>query len=148
MTLCAANQASLSFPASQSLLKFMSIELVMLPNHLILCHPFSLCLPSFPALGSFRKSLFLTSCDQSIGTSALTSVLPKNIRGWFLLGLTSLISLQSKVLSKVFHTTILKHNSSALRLLYGPALTSIHDYWRNHSFDYTGLCQQSDVSAF
>ena len=39
-------------------------------------------------------------------------------------------------------------NSSVLSLLYGPALTSIHDYWKDHSFDYTDLCQQSDVSAF
>ena len=39
-------------------------------------------------------------------------------------------------------------NSLALSLLYGPTLTSIHDYWKNHRFDYTDLCQQSDVSAF
>ena len=39
-------------------------------------------------------------------------------------------------------------NSSALSLLYGPTVTSIHDYWKNHSFDYVNLCWQSDVSAF
>ena len=60
-----------------------------------------------------------------------------------------MISLQSKGLSRVFSTPQLKSiNSSALSFLYGPTLTSVHDYWKNHSFDYTNLCQQSDVSVF
>ena len=56
-----------------------------------------------------------------------------------------------KELSRVFSsTTVLKHQSLALSLLYGPALISIHDYmwWKHHGFGYTDLCQQSDVSVF
>ena len=72
--------------------------------------PFSSCLQSFQASGSFPKSWFFASGGQSIRTSALASVLPINIQGWFLLGLTAFISLQSKGLSRVFSsTTIQKH---------------------------------------
>ena len=111
--------------------------------------PFSSSFQSFPASGSFLISQFFTSGDQSIGASASASVLLMNIQGWFPLGLTGLISLKSKGLSRVFsNTTVQKHQSSAFSLLYGPTLTSIHNYWENHSFDYTDLCWQSDVSAF
>ena len=83
------------------------------------------------------------------GSSASASVLPMNIQDWFTLGLTGLVSLQSKGLSKVFSdTTVQKLHQSMLSLLYGPTLTSIHDYWKNHSFDYTDICWQSNVSAF
>ena len=64
--------------------------------------PFSSCPQSFPASGSFPINLLFASCDQSIGASASASVLPMNIQGWFPLGLTGLISLQSKGLSRVF----------------------------------------------
>ena len=103
----AAHQASLSFTISLGLLRFMSIESVMLSNHLTLCCP--LLLPSvFTASESFPRSEFFTSGGKSIGTSA--SVLPMNIHGWFPLGLTGLISLLSKRLSRVFpRTTIWKH---------------------------------------
>ena len=93
----AVHQASLSITNSRSLLKLMSIELVMPSNHLILCHPLlSCCLQSFPASGSFPMSQFFTSGGQSIGFSASASVLPIKIQGWFPLGLTGLISLWSK----------------------------------------------------
>ena len=80
---------------------------------------------------------FFTSGAQSIGVSASVSVLPMNIHDWFLLGSTGWISLQSKGLWRVFsNTTVQKSiNSSALSFLYGPALTTIHDYWKNHSFN-------------
>ena len=72
--------------------------------------PFSSCLQSFPASGSFPMNLLFAAGGQSIGASASASVLPKNIQGWFPLGLTSLISLRSKGLSRVFSsTTIRKH---------------------------------------
>ena len=72
-------------------------------NHLIIS-----CLQSFPASGSFQMSQSFTSGGQSIGASALA--LPMNIQDWFLLGLTGLISLQSKELSRVFsNTTVQKH---------------------------------------
>ena len=99
----ATQQTFLSFMISQSLLRFMSIERVMLSNHLILCCPFSLCLQSFPELESFQRCWLFTWRGQSIGVSA--SVLPMNIQGWFSLGLTGLISLQSKGLSRVFSST-------------------------------------------
>ena len=92
-------------------------------------------------------SQLFVSGGQSIGASA--SVLPMNIQDRFPLGLTSLISLLSKGLSRVFSsTTVQSINSLMLRLLYGPALTSIHDYRTNHSFNYADICQRSDVSAF
>ena len=72
--------------------------------------PFSSCLQSFPASGSFAMSQIFTSGGQSIGASASASVLPMNVQDWFPLGFTSLISLQSKGLSRVFsNTTVQKH---------------------------------------
>ena len=72
--------------------------------------PFSSRLQSFPASRSFPKSQFFTSSSQNIGTSAPVSVLPVNIQNWFPLGLTGLITLQSKGLSSVFsNTTFQKH---------------------------------------
>ena len=106
----ATHQASLSITDSWSLLKLMCIESVMPCNHLILCHPLLLCLQSFPASGSFPTSQFFASGSQSIGASASASVLPMNIQDWFSLGLTGLIFLQSKGLSRVFsNTTVQKH---------------------------------------
>ena len=80
----AARQASLSFTVSQSLLKLMSIELVMLSTHLILCCPLLLLPSIFAASGSFPMSRLFTSGDQSIGASATISVLPVNIQVDFL----------------------------------------------------------------
>ena len=75
----AAHQASLFITNSRSFLKLLSIELVMSPNHLILCRP--LLFPqSFPASGSFQMSQLFTSGGPSIGVSASTSVLPMNIQ--------------------------------------------------------------------
>ena len=70
--------------------------------------PFSLCPQCFPASGSFSVGLLFTSGGQSTGASASASVLPTNIQGWFPLGLTGLISLQSKELLRVFSSTMLK----------------------------------------
>ena len=89
----AAPQVHLSFIISWSLLKLMSTESVMLSNHLILCCPFSFCLQFLPASGSFPINQFFTLGGQSIGVSALASVLPINIQSWFPLRLTGLISL-------------------------------------------------------
>ena len=102
----AAHQASLSFTVCLSLLKLLSIESVMPSNHHILCHP--LLHLSFPALGSFPVSQLFASSGQTIGASS--PVLPMNIQNWFPLGLTGLISLMSKGLSRVFSsTTVWKH---------------------------------------
>ena len=96
--------------------------------------PFSSCLHSFPAAGSFPMSQFFASGSQSIG--ALASVLTMNVQDWFLLGLTGWISLKSKRLSRSFSTPQFKSiKSLGLSFLYSPTLISIHDYWKNHSFD-------------
>ena len=143
----AARQASLSITSSRSLLKLMSIKLVMSSNYLILYWPFFSCLQFFPASGSFPVSQFASN-GQSIGTSTSASVLPKNIQGWFPLGWTSWNSLQSRDSQGSSPTPQFKSiNSSVLSLLCGSTLTSMHDYWKNHSFDYTDLCWQSNVSA-
>ena len=106
-TCIVAHQASLSITNCQSLPKLMSIESVMPSNHLI---PFSSCLHSFPASGSFPMSQFFTSGGQSIGVSALASVFPKNTQDCFPLGLTGWTSLQPKGLSRVFsNITVQKH---------------------------------------
>ena len=104
----AAHQPSLSFTVSWSLLKLLSIKLMMPSNHLILCCPLSSCPQSFPASGSFPMSCFFVSDGQSIGASA--SVPTVNTQGWFPLELTGLISLLFKGLSRAFSsTTTQKH---------------------------------------
>ena len=109
----AARQASPSITNSQSLLKLMSIELVMPSNHLIVCHPLLL----FPASESFQLSQLFTSGGQSMGVSASTSVLPMNIENSSPLGWTGWISLQSKGLSRVFsNTTTQKHQVFSAQL--------------------------------
>ena len=106
----AAHRCSLSFTTSRSLLKLMSNKSVMISNHLILCHSLLLRPQSFPASGSFPVSQLFMSGGQNIGPSASSSVLWLNIQGWFPLGLTGLISLLSKKLSRVFSSTpIWKH---------------------------------------
>ena len=110
-----ARQISLSFTISKSLLKLMSIELVMASNHLILWHPWILLPSIFPSKDFFERfflSLLMSQLlgSQSIGASASASVLPKTIQACFPLGLTGLISLQSKGLSTVFsNTTVQRH---------------------------------------
>ena len=109
--------------------------------------PFS-HLQSFPASGSFPVSQFFASDDQSIGASASASVLPMNRMDWL-----DLLAVQGTLKSLLQHhsskASILKKknqkkksiNSSALGFLFGPTLTSILDYWKNHSLDYINLCR-------
>ena len=131
----AAHQASLSFINSWSFLKLMSIESVMPSNHLILCRPLSSHLQSFPASGSFQMNQFFTSGGQSISFSF--SINPSNEYSglislkmdWF-----NLLAFQGTLKS------LLQHHSSKAPVLQCSAfftiqLTSIHDYWKNHSFD-------------
>ena len=134
----------------------MSIEWVMSFNHLVIYQPLLVLLS---IIHSIRVCFFffpspmnqlIPSGDQNIRASASASVLPMNIQGWFSLGLTSLISLQSKRLSRVFSSTteFESINFSTLSLLYGPTLTFIRDYRKNQSFDCMDLRQQSDISVF
>ena len=93
------------------------------------------CLQSFPTLGAFLSQLFVSG-GQSIGVSTSASDHPKNSQGWFPLGLTGWLSLQSKGSQESSPTPQFKSiNSLVLSLLYAPTLTSIHDYWKNHSSD-------------
>jgi len=110
--------------------------------------PFSSCLQSFTASESFPMSQLFTSGGQSTGASASASVLQMNIQDWFPLGLTGLISMQYKGLSSLFQHQFKSISSSALNILYGPTLTSIRVFWKNHSFDYADLFWQGDVSVF
>ena len=101
----AALQASLSFTISQSLLKF------MLSNHLIICHPILLLPSIFPSIRVFPMSRLFVSGDQSIGASPSVSALPLNIQRWFPLGLTDLISLWCKGLSSLLQHYNLKEST-------------------------------------
>ena len=113
------------------------------PSHpLLLFSPFAFNLSQYQ---SFPMSQLFASGGQSIGASVWASVFPVNIQDWFPSGLTELISLLPKGLSRVFSsTTIQKLSSSASSLFYGPTLISVPDYWKHHSFDYMDLCRQSD----
>ena len=120
------------------------------------CHPIisssvipsSSSLQSFLAPGSFLRSQFCASSGQSIGDSASISVLPVNIQDWFPIGLTGLISMSPRDSQESSTPQFQRINSLVLTFLYGPALTSRHDYWKNHSFVYMDVCRQSNVSAF
>ena len=110
---------------------------------------FSSYLQSFSAVGSFPMNQLFTSGGQSIGVSASASVLPMNIQDWFPLGFmiwSPCSPRDSQESSPTPQFEII--SSSALILLYSPTVTSVHDCQKNHSFDYTDLCWQSDVSAF
>ena len=128
------HQASLSITDYWSLPKLLSIELVMPSNQLILGRPpFSSSLQSFLISGSFQMSQLYASDGQSIGVSASTSILPMNTQDWSPLGWTpcSPRDFQESSPTPQFRSV----NSSVLSFLYSLILTSIHDYWENHSFD-------------
>ena len=133
----AACQASLSFTISQSLLKLLSIESMMPFNHLTLCHPF-LFLPSiFPGIRVFSNKLALwISClkfwsfSLSISPSKEHSGLIALRIDWLVWSPCSHRDSQESFPAPQFRSS----DSWALTFLYGPTLTSIHDYWKNHSF--------------
>ena len=132
------HQGFLFFTISWSLHKLMSIESVMTFNHLILCCPLSACPQSLLASVCFPMSWLFASVCQSIRASASASVLPMNSQGWFLLELTGLIFLLSKGLSTVFsNTTVWKHQFFDSQPFIWLNSYTIHDYWKNHSFDYS-----------
>ena len=98
--------------------------------------PFSSCVQSCPASGSFQMSQFFSSGGQSIGVSASTSVLPMNIQDWFPLDGLVESPCSPRDSQESSPTPQFKSiNSLVLSFLYSPNLTSIHDYWKNHSFD-------------
>ena len=129
------HQASLSPANSQSLPKFMSIESVMLSNHLSLCHPLLLLPSILPSIRVLSNELALHIRWPQYWSFGF-SISPSVIQGWFPLGLTGLSSLLSKELSRVSSESI---NSLLLSLLYGPTLTFIHDYWKDQLWLYRPL---------
>ena len=143
----AGRQASLSISNSRSLLKLMFIKSVMPSNHLIICHP--LLLPSIIAsIRGFSSESVLRmrwpkywSFSFNISPSNEYSGLISFRMDWL-----DLLAVQGTLKSLLQHHS--SKASSVLSFLYSPTLTSIHDYWKNHSFDYLDLCQQSNVSAF
>ena len=98
--------------------------------------PFSSCPQSFLASGYFLMNWLFISGGQIIQVSASASVLPMNSQCWLPLGLSGWIPLKFKRLSRCFsNATVQEHQCYGFHLLYGPTLTSIHDYWKNNSFD-------------
>ena len=134
---------------SEGSLRFMSIELVMPPNHLILCCPF-LFLPSiFCSIRVFCSESALhmrwpkcCNFSLSIGASSEYSGLISFRINWF-----DLLAVQGTLQESSPAPRFESVSSFALAFLM-VQLSSVHDYWKNHSFDYTDLCQQSDVSVF
>ena len=129
-------QASLSITNSQSLLKLMSIESVMPSNHLVLCHPFLLPPSIFPGIRVFSNESVLHirwprywSFSFSISPSNEYSGLISFMMDWL-----DLLSVQGTLKSLLQHQ-FESINSLALSFIYSPTLTSMHDYWKNHSFD-------------
>ena len=132
----AAHQASLSITNSRSLLTLMSIESVMPSNHLILCHPLLLLPSIIPSIRVFPNELVLWirwlkywSISFSISPSNEYSGLISFRMDWF--DLLAVQGTQESSTTPQFKSI----NFLALSFLYNPTLTSIHDYWKNHSFD-------------
>ena len=145
----AACQASLPFTISPILLKLMSIELVMPSNHLILCFLLLLLPSTFSSIMVFSNELALRtrwhnywSFSFSISPSSEDSGLISFRIDWL-----DLLAVQGTHKSSPA-LPLEGINSLVLSLLCGPTLTSIHDYCKNHSFDYMDLWWESDVSAF
>ena len=144
----AAHQVSLSLTNSWSLPKLIiSIESVLLPNHLILHRPLLLLPSIFLSIRVFSSESALhirwpKNWSFSISPSNEYSGLISFRIDWF-----DLLAVQG-ILESSPAPQFESINSLALSLHYGPTITSIHDYWKNYSFDYTDFCQQSDVSAF
>ena len=140
LTLCdhrtAARQASLSITNCWSNSNSCSLSRWC---HLIISSsvvPFSSHLQYFPASGSFPVSQFFASGGQSLGDSVSASVLPKNIQDWFPLAWTGWSPCSPRDSQESSPTPQFKSiNSLDLDFLYSPALTSIHDHWKNHSLD-------------
>ena len=145
-----ACQVSLSFTISQSLFKLMSIELAMPSNHLILCRPLLLVPSVFPNIGIFSNELTFRirwpkywSFSFCVSPSNEYSGLISFTIDWLdLLAVQG--TLKSLLQNHSSQTSILWHSA----FFYGPVLTCVHDFWKNHSFDYIHLCWQSNVSAF
>ena len=123
-----------SFPVHHqlpALAQIMSFKSVMPSNHLILCCPLPLLPSIFPSIRVFSNGQFFTSGGQSIGASALASVLPMNIQDWFPFDWLVWCHCSPRDSQDSSPTPQFKSiNSSVLSFLYGPTLVSTHDYWK------------------
>ena len=154
LTLCDPRNCSTpGFPVHYQHLEHTQIHVHWVSDTIQRSHP--LLSPSSPTFnlsqnqGLFKLSQFFTSGSQSTGLSASASVLPMNIQYWFPLGWTGWIFLLSKRFSRVFsNITFQKHQFFGGQFSSSPTLTSIHNYWKNQSFDWMDLCWQRNVSAF
>ena len=142
----AAHQSPLFFTISQSLLKFMSIEFVMLSNHLILCHPLLLLPSIFSSIRVFSNEFALYIRWPKYWGFSISPFNEYSGSISFRIDWFDLHAVQEKTQESSPAPHFENINSLVLSLLYG--LRSIHDYGKNHSFDYTDLCWQSDVFAF
>ena len=145
----AACQASLSITNSQSLLKLMSIESVIPSNHLILCRPLLLLPSIFPSFTVFSSESVLRIRWPKYWSFSFSNSPSNEYSGLISFRRDSLDLLEVQGTLE----SLLQHHSSKASILqcsalYSPTLTSIHDYWKNHSFDKMDLCWQSTVSAF
>ena len=129
------HQAPLPFTISLSLFKFMSIESVISSNHLILCRTFLLLCSIFPTIRVFSNESALHIKWPKYWSFSFSISPSMNIQHWFPLGQIGLISFQTKGQESSPAPQFKSINISVFSLLYGPTLTSIHDYWKNHSFD-------------
>ena len=147
--LFAACQASLSIPNSRSLLKLMSIESVIPSNHLIFCRPLLLPPSIFPSIRVFSSESVLHIRWPEYWNFSFSISLSNEHLGpiSFRMDWLDLLAVQGTLESSL--TPQFKSiNSSTLCFLHSPTLTSIHDHWKNQSFDSMDLCGQSNVSAF
>ena len=144
----AARQASLSITNFWSLPKLMSIGRWRHPTISSSVIPFSSCLQSFPASGSFPMGWLFTSGGQTTGASPSASFWwifrVDFLWDWLVCSPCSPKDSQESSPIPQFKSI----NYLTLSLLYGSTLTFVHDWWKNHSFDYTELCWQSDIYAF
>ena len=143
----AAHQASLSITNSQSLLKLISIELMMPSDHLILLSP------SPPTFNLSQHQVFSNESVLHIRWPKYWSFSfsPSNEYSGlisFRMNWLDLLAVQGALKSLLQHHHSKAIGSLVFSLLYDPTLTSLHDYQKNHIFDYTDLCWQSDASAF
>ena len=120
------------------------------PSHPLLPpFPSALDLPLHQGLFQWVSSLHQEVLSIRASASASASSLPMNIQGWLPSGLTGFISLQSKGLSRAFSsTTVRNYQFFGISLLYRTTLTSIHDDWKNHSFDSMDICWQKWCLCF
>ena len=157
LTLCDPILEHTKFPCPHHLLEFaqtQTIKLLIPSKHLIsLSPPFS----RFKHQGLYQwvdslhqMAKYWSFSFSIIPSKEIPSIIPSILKGWSPSEWPGWISLQSKGLSRVFSNTTVQKNQffGAQLFFYCPALPSIQDYWKNHSFDYTDLCRQSNVSAF